>query len=115
MTNDRSVPLKPEATHVRGYLLVFGALLVLTMVTVTMSSMQLATARTIAFGLTIATAKASLVALFFMHLKREKVTIYFALGLTAVLFAALIGFTLWTEADHARGTRFSSAFEEGVR
>ena len=108
MTND-------VAVQVRGYLAVFGALLVLTLATVSISYMRLATPQTIAFALAIAAAKASLVALFFMHLKRERAPIYMALGLTAVLFAALLGFTLWTEADHPRGTRFSPPFEEGIR
>lgn len=103
------------AVQVRGYLAVFGVLLVLTLVTVAISYLHLSTAPTVTVGLLIATVKASLVALFFMHLKHERAPIYMALALTAVLFFALIGFTLWTEADHARGTRFAPPFEEGIR
>ncbi len=55
--------------HVRGYIGIFGALLALTVVTVGVSYLQLPTAPTVALGLAIATAKATLVVLFFMHLK----------------------------------------------
>ena len=71
----------------RGYLGVFA-------------SLQLPSSSTMALGLTIATAKATLVALFFMHLKSEKPMVYWPLALAAVLFAALFAFILWTEADH---------------
>jgi len=86
--------------HVRGYIAIFGALLVLTVVTVAVSYLQLPTAPTIALGLAIATAKASLVVLFFMHLKGERPMVYWPLALTMFLFAALFAFILWTEGDH---------------
>jgi cytochrome c oxidase subunit IV len=103
------------AVHVKGYLTVFGALLVLTLVTVALSYLEMSIAPTVAIGLSIATVKAALVAMFFMHLRHERAPIYWTLALTAVLFVVLIGFTLWTEADHARGTRFAPPFEDGVR
>lgn len=86
--------------HVRTYLGVFGALLALTAATVMAASLQLPPAPTVALGLTIAAAKATLVVLFFMHLKSEKPMVYWPLALTAVLCAALFAFILWTEADH---------------
>ena len=98
---------------VRGYLMVFGALLALTVATVAVSYVQLPTVPTVLVALTIATAKASLVAMFFMHLKGERPMIYWPLGLTAVLFVALFGFVLWSEGDHLFGTRFMDAFGQG--
>ena len=99
MTND-------VAVQVKNYLMVFGALLVLTVVTVAVSYVHLPTTPAVALGLTIAVAKAALVAMFFMHLNHERRLIYVALILTVVLFAALIGLTLWSETDHVPGTRF---------
>jgi cytochrome c oxidase subunit 4 len=96
--------------HVTRYLVVFGALVVLTGVTVAVSYLALPAAAAIAIGVAIAASKATLVALFFMHLIRERTIVYLALGFTAVFCVALFGLTLWTEADHALGTRFSDAF-----
>jgi cytochrome c oxidase subunit IV len=96
--------------HVRGYLLVFGTLLVLTVATVAASYLNMPVVPTVALGLTIAVVKAGLVAAFFMHLRHERALIYAALSLTAVLAVALFAFTLWTEADHAPGTQFTQPF-----
>jgi cytochrome c oxidase subunit 4 len=87
-------------THVQGYVAVFGALLALTAVTVAVSYLQLPSGPTIALGLAIASAKAALVVLFFMHLTSEKPMVFWPLALTMVLFIALFAFVLWTEADH---------------
>ena len=89
--------------HVKGYVGIFAALLVLTLVTVAVSYLDLPVAPTIAVGLTIASAKAALVILFFMHLKGERPMVLWPLALTMVLFAALFGFILWSEADHIVG------------
>jgi cytochrome c oxidase subunit IV len=98
------------SVQVRGYLLVFGTLLVLTIATVAASYLDMPVGPTVALGLTIATVKAALVAAFFMHLRHERAIIYAALSLTGVLAAALFAFTLWTEADHAPGTQFTPPF-----
>jgi cytochrome c oxidase subunit 4 len=87
-------------TQVQGYLAVFGALLALTLATVAVSFLQLPAGPTVALGLTIATAKAALVILFFMHLKGEQPMVVWPLALTMFLFVALFAFVLWTEADH---------------
>ena len=100
-----------HAVHVKGYLTVFGALLVLTAVTVGASYLELSTTGTVVLAIAIATIKAALVALFFMHLKSERPAIYWTLGLTGVLFVALFGFVLWTEADHLFGTKWITPFE----
>ena len=87
-------------THVKGYVAVFGALLALTLATVAVTSLELPRVPTIALGLTIAATKATLVILFFMHLKSETPMVFWPLALTMFLFAALFAFVLWTEADH---------------
>jgi cytochrome c oxidase subunit 4 len=97
--------------EVRRYLAVFGALLVLTVVTVGASYVHLPPTPTIVVALAIALVKAGLVGMFFMHLKGERPMIHWSLGLTAVLFIALIAFVLWTEGDHLFGTRYTGAFE----
>ncbi|HEX5108534.1 MAG TPA: cytochrome C oxidase subunit IV family protein [Vicinamibacterales bacterium] len=96
--------------EVRGYLAVLGALLLLTLITVGVSYLRLPEAPAVLVALTIALGKAALVAMFFMHLKSEKPMVFWPLGLTAVVFVALIAFALWTEADHLFGTRFTGAF-----
>jgi cytochrome c oxidase subunit 4 len=98
------------AVQVRGYMAVFGALLVLTVATVAVSYVHLPTLPAIAVGIAIATTKAALVAMFFMHLNHERQIIYAALVLTAVLFIALMGLTLWSEAYHVPGTEFTPPF-----
>jgi cytochrome c oxidase subunit 4 len=110
MTNDAH----DTAVEVRGYLAVFGALLVLTLITVGISYLRLPEAPAVVIALTIAAGKAALVAAFFMHLKGERPMVYWSLGLTAFLFVALIAFVFWTEGDHLFGTRFTGAFG-GVR
>jgi cytochrome c oxidase subunit IV len=88
---------------VKGYIFVFGALLALTLTTVGVSYLELPTSSTVALALTIAGAKAALVAIFFMHLKGERPMVYWPLALTAFLFVALFAFVLWSEADHIVG------------
>ena len=99
-----------HVVNVRPYLIVFGALLALTIVTVSVASLNLSEGTTVLVAVSIAAIKATLVALFFMHLKGEKPMVFWPLGLTAVLFAALFAFLLWTEGDHLFGTKFSDAF-----
>lgn len=72
--------------HVRIYISVFAALGVLTVVTVAISYMHLTVPAAIALALLVAITKASLVALYFMHLIDEQKTIYWLLGLTATFF-----------------------------
>ena len=76
--------------HVRVYMMVFGALAVLTVVTVGARYLNVPIHLAIALALLIATVKASLVALFFMHLKGEVRTIFWTLLLTAVFFIGLM-------------------------
>jgi len=87
-------------TDVRGYIVVFGALLALTLVTVAVANLALPVVPTVVLGLTIATAKAALVVMFFMHLKSERPMVLWPLALTAFLFVFLLAFVLWSESDH---------------
>jgi cytochrome c oxidase subunit 4 len=105
-------PAEHEPVKVSRYLAVFGALLVLTLITVGVSHLHLPITTGVVVALAIATLKAGLVAMFFMHLKGERPMVFGPLALTAVLFFALILFVLWTEGDHLFGTRFTGAFEE---
>ena len=98
------------AAQVRGYMFVFGALLVLTMATVGVSYLRLPETPAVIIGIAIALTKATLVAMYFMHLKGEKPMVYWPLGLTAFLFVGLIAALLLSEADHLFGTRFDDAF-----
>jgi cytochrome c oxidase subunit 4 len=75
---------------VRSYMIVFGSLMVLTLVTVAVASLQVGVALGVAIALVIATIKASMVAGVFMHLAHEKWWIYGSLLLTAVFFAVLM-------------------------
>ena len=90
--------------------MVFGTLLVLTLVTVGVSYLNLPEVETVVVALAIATFKASLVAMFFMHLKGEKPMVTWPLALTAFLFVGLLASLLFSEADHLFGARFQDAF-----
>ena len=91
--------------------MVFGALLVLTLVTVGVSYLELPEVETVVLALAIAAVKASLVALFFMHLKGEKPMVTWPLALTGFLFVGLLVSVLYSEADHLFGARFQDAFQ----
>ena len=111
----RSVNGAAHPVRIKGYLAIFAALMVLTVLTVAVSYLNLSTSATVTVALAIATAKASLVAMFFMHLKGERPMVHWTLGLTGLLFAALFAFLLWSEGDHLFGTRFEDAFDDGAQ
>ena len=90
--------------------MVFGTLLVLTLITVGVSYLDLPEVETVIVALSIATVKASLVAIFFMHLKGERPMVMWPLALTAFLFVGLLASVLYSEADHLFGARFQDAF-----
>ena len=92
--------------HVRTYIIVFVALLILTLVTVAVSYVHLPsiTERTIV-ALVVAGTKATLVAMVFMHLKSERPFIYLSLAFTAFFFVLLFALPMWTEGDHIVNTR----------
>ena len=85
--------------HVRRSIVVFGALMALTVITVAISYLQLPTPIAIMLALAIALTKGSLVALFFMHLISEKGVIYMLLITTIAFFFILLLFPLFTGLD----------------
>lgn len=103
--HDHSHDAEHIKAHVRKYLMVFGALLVGTVITVAMYFVYLpSVAATVAVALFIASIKAALVACYFMHLIDEKKMIYTLLFATAFFFAGLMTLTLWASNDPPSGT-----------
>jgi len=85
--------------HVRGYLIIGGTLIVGTVLTVLASYIDLGHHWNIVLALVIASAKASLVALYFMHLISEKTMIYLVLGFTTFFVAGLMFLTIGAYAN----------------
>ena len=96
MTNDHAADID---RHVRVYITVFVALMVLTIVTVAISRFHFPVPIAVSVALIVATIKGSLVACYFMHLISEKKLIYAVLALTVVFFAALIALPVFTVSD----------------
>jgi len=91
--------------HVRIYLLVFGSLLTLTLLTVgAWHFLRLGVFGTVAVALFIATVKASLVACFFMHLISERKLIFWILLLTVGFFFVLLLVPTWTSVHDQIGS-----------
>ena len=85
---------------VKSYMVVFGILIIGTIVTVLASYFDFGSmTANIIVALIIATFKASFVALIFMHLNAEKKTIYMTLGFTWFFFMGLMGLTIWASED----------------
>jgi caa(3)-type oxidase subunit IV len=101
-THDHGEPHGPEEHHghdnspeairreMRRYLLVLGALGVLTIVTVAISRIHLPTWQAVTLALVVATIKGSLVAAFFMHLVSERKLIFAVLLFTMFFFGLMI-------------------------
>jgi cytochrome c oxidase subunit 4 len=89
--------------HIRQYIWVFVALLVGTVLTVAVSYVHFGAEDShvgnVTVALIIATAKAALVAGFFMHLVSEKRSIYTMLATTGVFFVGLIVLTIFAFFD----------------
>ena len=96
MTTDHAVDIDH---HVRIYITVFVALMVLTIVTVAVSYLHLPIALAVTVALIVATVKGSLVACYFMHLISEKKLIYAVLALTVIFFVALLALPAVTHID----------------
>ena len=84
-----------EHTHdiqkeMKKYLAVFGGLLVLTVITVSLSYVPTVVTVGIILARIVAAIKSSLVACHFMHLTSEKRSVYLVLVLAAVFFAAMM-------------------------
>jgi cytochrome c oxidase subunit IV len=96
VTGDHAVDIDK---HVRIYITVFVALMVLTIVTVVISRFHLPVPLAVTVALIVATIKGSLVACYFMHLISEKKLIYAVLALTAFFFVALMALPVVTVSD----------------
>ncbi len=92
------------SSHVKIYYMIFGALMVLTGITVGVSYLHLSVPLAITVALIVAIVKGSLVALFFMHLSNERKIIYWALALTAIFFIFMMFVPLLTNSDKIPGT-----------
>ena len=85
--------------QVRIYIVVFVALMALTLVTVAVSYLDLPPGMAIAVAIFVATIKGSLVACYFMHLISEKKLIYAVLVITAIKFVALLALPAITHSN----------------
>ena len=96
MTDDHAVDIDK---HVRVYITVFVALMVLTIVTVAVSRFHFPVPIAVSVALIVATIKGALVACYFMHLISEKKLIYAVLALTVVFFIALMALPVVTHSN----------------
>lgn len=96
MTTDHAVDID---RHVRIYITVFVALMVLTIVTVAISYLDLSVPMAVAVALLVATMKGTLVACYFMHLVAEKKLIYVVLAITALFFLVLLALPILTHSN----------------
>jgi len=96
--------LTPEEIkhHVKTYIIVFVALAFFTIVTVSISYLDLGVGASIALALIVATIKGSLVVCYFMHLIDERTTIYWTLLATAAMFFILMFVPLGTMLAQAK-------------
>ena len=101
-------------SHIRKAFVVFGALLVLTGLTVGVSYMHLSTGKAIALALLIATVKGTLVTLWFMHLISERKLVFAVLALTVSFFFALLFMPYWTTEDIPRLQAPASGASKGA-
>lgn len=76
--------------QIRVYFLVFGALAVLTVLTVAVAYLNLPIVPAVIVGLSIATVKGGLVAGYFMHLISEKQVVYVLLAFTFFFVVAML-------------------------
>ena len=80
--------------------------MVLTVVTVGVSYLHLPVHRRFSWRCSSRRSRASLVALFFMHLNHERKLIYWVLALTVVFFAFLMLVPLSTNLDKIESRRY---------
>jgi cytochrome c oxidase subunit IV len=103
MTSDHAASADDHAAdidrHVRVYITVFVALMVLTIITVAISYLHLSVPIAVTVALLVATIKGSLVACYFMHLISEKKLIYAVLALTVVFFIVLLALPTFTHSN----------------
>ncbi len=91
--------LEDVKRHVKVYITVFIALAILTVVTVAVSYLHMPFTPALLVALAIATVKAALVALYFMHLISEKQVILWVLLSAGVFLAGMFALFLGAHAD----------------
>jgi cytochrome c oxidase subunit 4 len=96
ITGDHAVDIDK---HVRVYITVFVALMVLTIITVAIARLHLPVPIAVGIALLVATIKGSLVAGYFMHLVSEKKLIYAVLALTVAFFVVLLALPVVTHSN----------------
>ncbi len=96
MTTDHAVDID---RHVKVYITVFVALMVLTIVTVAISRVHFPVPIAVAIALIVALVKGTLVACYFMHLLSEQKLILAVLALTVVFFVVLLAVPVITHSD----------------
>jgi cytochrome c oxidase subunit 4 len=84
---------------VRSYMMVFGMLMIFTVITVAVAGIDFGVPMAITVALIIAGMKGSMVAAVFMHLSHERWWVYATLILTAVFFVVLLLLPLLTSLD----------------
>lgn len=92
--------------HVKVYVMVFGALAVLTVVTVAISWLDIPMLPALVVALFIALVKGSLVALYFMHLVSEKQVIMWVLAATVVFLISMFILFIGALADQEHVAMF---------
>jgi cytochrome c oxidase subunit IV len=88
--------------QVRTYFMVFGALAVLTVITVAISYVHLPMGQAVTLAMAVALIKGTLVAGVFMHLFSERKTIYWVLILCVLMFVPLMIGPLLTDVETIR-------------
>ena len=100
--------------EINSYIKVFGALAVLTVVTVAVASLKFSIGLAVLVAMVIATVKGSLVASFFMHLAHEKKLIYLLLCITLVFLMSLLFITFGTIGDQVGVKIVPESISSGV-
>lgn len=107
MSSSNPEDIKKE---IRVYMMVFGALLFFTIITVAVSYLHLNLFWAVTVALIIASIKVSLVGGYFMHLLSERAVIYTVLTFTAVFFAGLLTLPVLEHHDPISSTKYHGHF-----
>jgi len=91
-------------SHKRIYLIIFGALLVLTLLTVGVSYLHLSIMGAVIVAMIIAFTKGSLVGAYFMHLLGEHRLVFAVLAFTAICLVILLAVPLLVTMEDYRIT-----------
>jgi cytochrome c oxidase subunit 4 len=113
MADTTHMSMEDVKKHVRVYMTVFGALAVLTVVTVGVAYLHLPIWPALIIALIIATIKGGLVASYFMHLISEKKVIYWVLVVTFVFLICM--FLLFISAHHDQAMKTALVEQLGAR